>query len=136
MASTIVVTIQMIYGAILWFIGFERGKFHTYDIAFMSLATITSLGAIAHLLWMHEYSSISFLETIIVIAEIAGTILLARKNIAGWYFYIFMSALVTYLLIFVNPVPAVILGFLEFCLVFFDIQGIRRMSLPQHFIPK
>lgn len=67
-------------------------------------------------------------ETIIVIFEVLGTILLARKKIIGWYLYIVMISIVGILVVFINPNSAIILGILEIASIYFYIKGIMYFS--------
>ena len=125
-AVTIVVVAELFYGLYKW-VTKNESSFTAVDDIFNALAVVTALGMICYLLVQGLYTHISALETIIVIAEISGTVLLARKKMLGWYSYIVMSACASVLVIFVNSDPAVLLGILEFSSIYFYIQGIRKL---------
>jgi len=127
MTVTVVIVMTMIYGSYKWRIGKfdERTK---VDKLFEILATTVAVFMILRFLLSGVYQLGSFVESIIVVAEILGTVLLARKKIVGWYSYIVMSSLAGILIIFINPNPAIVLGILEMASIYFYIKGIRNFS--------
>ena len=126
-AVTIVIVLTMIYGLYKWKIG-KSNQRTKIDIFFEILASIVAIFMISRFLLSGLYQLAPIFETFIVIAEILGTILLARKIIAGWYSYIIMSLLAGVLVIFINPNPALILGILELTSIYFYYIGIRNFS--------
>ncbi len=127
MVVTVMNVTTMMYGLYKWKSGIVQRSF--IDI-FFEIATMCSAFIMIGLYVSQAVFSLQkTLETIIVVAEISGTMLLARKHIMGWYLLIVMSSLVGYLVIFVNPEPAVILGILELASIYFYIAGIRAFRL-------
>lgn len=98
------------------------------DKFFTALTGVTILAVIVMLIASGNYTAGTGLETIIVIAEILGTVLLARKRVVGWYLYILMSLCVVLLITFVNTHSAPILGLLELMLLGVYIKGIKTMK--------
>ncbi|MBI5457831.1 nicotinamide mononucleotide transporter [Candidatus Kaiserbacteria bacterium] len=128
MAVTTVIVLAMFYGLYKWRSG-EFDKRSTLDIFFEVLAWIVAAVVISYFLISQNYSLNELLQTAIVILEISGTMLLARKLVLGWYAYIVMSTLVAVLIIFINPQPAPVLGLLELASIYFYIQGITNNRL-------
>ena len=83
---------------------------------------------ISRFLLSGTYELRSAIESVIVIAEISGTVLLARKKILGWYSYMLMSMLAGILVMFINPTPAVILGLMELGSLYFYYQGLKTFK--------
>lgn len=126
-AVTIVIVLAFIYGFYKW----KIGKFDLrtrIDVFFELLAVLVAIIMIFRLAILGKYNLGFFVESIIVVAEISGTILLARKKVLGWYAYIVMSLLVGVLVIFVNTNPALVLGVLEMSAVYFYIRGIKNFA--------
>lgn len=127
MANTAVVVLLMCYGLYKWHQG--RLNEHTaIDSGFETLAGATALIVGALLIVSGQYTFGPFIETLIVIAELLGTVFLAQGKILGWYSYTAMSLFVIYLVAFVNESSAPILALLELASIYFYIQGIRRFS--------
>ncbi|MBI5414351.1 nicotinamide mononucleotide transporter [Candidatus Peregrinibacteria bacterium] len=127
MAVSIVMVFTMIYGFSKW----KVGKFTertNIDAFFEILAAIVAIFMILKFVLSGISQLAPIFETIIVIAEILGTVFLARKKIAGWYSYIVMSSFAGILVIFINPNPAVLLGILEMASLYFYYKGIRNFS--------
>ncbi len=127
MAATIMVVSEMFYGLYKWLKN-KKNKTTKIDIVFNILSVLVVVGVVGYFALSRLFSAGYALETIIVVAEVAGTILLAQRNVLGWYSYIVMSACASILVIFLNDSPAVVLGILEFSSIFFYIQGIKRMK--------
>lgn len=127
MAVTVVIVLTLIYGFYKWQVG-KFDKHTKIDTFFEILAVLVALFMITRFLVSGLYQLGPFAESIIVVTEILGTVLLARKKIAGWYSYIVMSALAGVLVIFINPNPAIILGILEMASIYFYIKGINNFS--------
>lgn len=126
MTSTIMVVLTMFYGLFKW----RKNIFDQrtpIDKSFEVLTLFTVGLSIIYFLIQHEYSLLRVLETVAAVAEISGTMLLARKYIFGWYAYIVMSLVVASFVIFINPQPAVVIGILELLSIYFYIVGIRSM---------
>lgn len=126
MAVVIVIVLMMMYGFYKWHYGIWDVR--TFVDRIFELLTVSV--AVFMIVWFAakgNYSASMLLETCIVIAEIAGTMLLARKYIVGWYAYIVMSVLVGILIMFVNPTPAILLGLLELASIYFFVEGIKGM---------
>ena len=133
MAVTVVIVLTMIYGFHKW----QNGKYDKYtnvDRFFEILAAIVAITMILRFLLSDEYSLGPVFETIIVIAEIMGTVLLARKKILGWYSYIIMSSLAGILVIFINTDPAILLGILEISSTYFYYKGVQNFSKKHNLI--
>lgn len=127
MAVTIVVVFTMIYGFYKW--GTDQYDNYTrIDRFFEILAAMVAVFMTSRFLLSGVYGLGPVFETIIVIAEIVGTVLLARKKIFGWYSYIVMSSMVGILVIFINDVPAILLGILEISSIYFYYRGARNFS--------
>ncbi len=127
MAATMVLLFLMAYGLYQWSTGRPEER-TAVDLFFEVLAGLAALIVMVRLLLTGEYYLSSLLETVIVIVEIAGTVWLAQAKVHGWYAYIVMSLLVFVLVTVVNPNPNPILGLLEFCSIYFYVQGIRAFS--------
>lgn len=127
MAVTVVIVLTMTYGFYKWKIG-KFDKRTKIDKFFEILAVIVAIFMISQFLLSGVYQIGPFVESIIVVAEILGTVLLARKKMAGWYSYIVMSSLAGILVIFINPNPAIILGILEIASIYFYIKGLKNFS--------
>ena len=128
MAVTTVVVLAMFYGLYKW----RSGRFDersSVDIFFEVLASVVGVMMVGYFAISQSYSLSELLQTAIVILEISGTILLARKLVLGWYAYVGMSVLVAVLIIFINPQPALLLGLLELASIYFYIQGITNNRL-------
>jgi hypothetical protein len=124
---TIVVVMAMVYGFYKW----ETGKFNKrtkLDIFFEILAVTVAIFMITKFIISGVYQLTSVFETLIVIFEILGTVLLARKKLTGWYSYIVMSLLASILVIFINPNPAIVLGTLEVLSIYFYYKGIKNFQ--------
>lgn len=124
MAVTIAVVVTMFYGLYKWQVG-QASKETKVDHLLQLLTVSVATFMIGRFVYVGNYEPAPIFETFIVIAEITGTFLLARRNILGWYFLIFMSTLVGILVIFINSNPAPILGILELASIYFYIKGIR-----------
>jgi hypothetical protein len=125
---TIVVVMTMIYGFYKWQrFGRDAGRTRI-DIFFEYLAVIVAIIMIARVLTLGLYNLSSVFESLIVVVEILGTVMLAYKKIIGWYLYIVMSSLAGILVVFINPNPAIVLGLLEVCSIYFYYKGIRNFQ--------
>jgi nicotinamide riboside transporter PnuC len=127
MTVTVVIVISMIYGLHKWKVG-KFDKRTKVDNFFEILAALVAIFMITRFLLSGVYQLGPFVESIIVVAEILGTVLIARKKMAGWYAYIVMSILAGILVIFINPNPAILLGILEMASIYFYIKGIKNFS--------
>ena len=126
-AVTVVIVAAMMYGFYKW----QTGKYNQrtkIDTFFEVLAASVALFMIVRFLLLGGYQLGPIFETMIVIAEIFATVLLARKIVYGWYFHIIMSLLASALVIFINKDAAIILGILEAASIYFYYQGIRNFS--------
>lgn len=133
MAVTIMVVLTMMYGFYKW----KTDKYDqktSIDRIFEVLTVVVAIFMIVRFIWLGIYDIGKIMEVIIVIAEISGTLLLARKNILGWYSYILMSLLVGTLVIFVNSKSAIVLGILELSSVYFYNIGIKNMNKKEFLI--
>lgn len=126
MAVTVTVVLTMFYGWYKWASGLDNRR-TLVDVVFEVLTVLVAVFMIARFVFIGIYQLAPILETFIVIAEITGTLLIARKNILGWPALILMGLMVATLVVFVNPNPAIILGLLELGSIYFYIQGIRNM---------
>jgi len=124
---TVVIVLTMMYGFYKWKIG-KPNERTIIDLSFEILATIVAVFMISRFILSGSYQLPPIFETIIVMAEILGTILLARKKIIGWYSYIVMSMLAGILVIFINPNPAIVLGIFELTAIYFYYRGIQNFS--------
>lgn len=124
---TIIIVLTMMYGFYKWKIG-KPDERTNIDLSFEILASIVAIFMISRFVLSGSYQLPPVFETIIVIAEILGTVLLTRKKIAGWYSYILMSLLAGILVIFINPNSAIILGILELSSIYFYYYGIQNFS--------
>ncbi len=128
MAVMITVLFMMVYGFYKWRVG--QYDVHTkIDIGFEALAVLVAALMTLRFLILQDYTLSGFVEIAIVSAEIIGTILLAQKRHIGWYFYTVMSILVGVLVIFLNEKSAPLLGFLEWCSIYFYYKGIKNMKV-------
>jgi len=127
MAVTVVIVLSMLYGFYKWNQG-NYDKRTNVDKFFEILAAVVAIFMISRFILSGVYAAGPIFETVIVIAEILGTILLAHKIIFGWYSYIIMSLLAGVLVIFINSNPAVLLGILELSSIFFYYKGIKNFS--------
>ncbi|MFZ2193523.1 MAG: nicotinamide mononucleotide transporter [Candidatus Moraniibacteriota bacterium] len=127
MSVSIIIVLMMLYGFYKWKIG-QYNKQTNIDRFFEIIAAVVAISMILRFAFSGIYHLGPLFESLIVTAEILGTILLANKKIAGWYFYIIMSILVGILVIFVNPKPAIILGILEMASIYFYYNGIKNFS--------
>ncbi|MDD9953177.1 MAG: nicotinamide mononucleotide transporter [Candidatus Woesearchaeota archaeon] len=127
MAVTTVVVLTMVYGLYKW----NTGTYDTrtkVDLFFEVLVAAVAVVMITRFLLSGVYDIAPIFEVFIVLAEVLGTILLARKLILGWYLYILMSVLVGILVIFINQHPALLLGILELSSLYFYYKGIRNFQ--------
>jgi len=127
MAVMVMIVLTMLYGLYKW----KHKLFNTrtiVDKAFEILTVLVAISMVTVYIVQKNYSFPVGFETLIVIAEITATMLLARKLIAGWYTFIVYGVLVGVLVIFVNPQPAILLGLLELASIYFYIQGIKLMK--------
>ncbi len=117
----------MIYGFYKWKI-WKTDKRTNIDKFFEFLAIAVAIFMITRFVISGVYSLAPVFETIIVIAEIFWTMMLARKKIIGWYSYFVMSVLASSLVIFINPNPALILWILELSSLYFYYNWIKNFS--------
>jgi len=104
MTVTIVIVLTMIYGFYKW--KTEKYDERTIIDRFFEIsAIIVAMFMVSRFVLSSVYKLAPIFETVIVIAEILGTIFLAHKKIAGWYSYTIMSLLAGMLVIFINPNP-------------------------------
>lgn len=127
MANTAVVVLLMCYGLYKWHQG-SIDQHSTIDSIFELLAGATAFIVGLLLVVNGEYTFGSFIETVIVVAELSGTVWLAQGKILGWYSYCVMSLLVVYLVAFVNESSAPVLALLELGSMYFYIQGVRHFQ--------
>lgn len=127
MASTTVVVMTMIYGFFEWKHGTHDVR-TLVDVLFEIVAVVVAGVMIGRVIFFGAYTAAPFFEAGIVIAEIFGTVLLARKRMLGWYCYIIMSVLVGILVIVINRDSAPVLGLLELSSIYFYLQGVRNFS--------
>ncbi len=127
MAVAIVIVLTMMYGRYKWKVG-NFDKHTKVDSFFEILAAIIAIFMISKFVFSGAYQTGKILESIIVITEILGTVLLARKKVEGWYAYIITSALTGILVIFINKNPAIVLGMLEITSIYFYYKGIKSFS--------
>lgn len=127
MGVTIVIVLTMFYAFYKWHIG-DYDKYTNIDRFFGILAVAVAIFMIARFIISGNYNIAPIFETIIVIAEISATVLLAYRKIAGWYACIVMSTLASILVAFINPNPAIVLGILEASSIYFYYKGIKSFS--------
>lgn len=127
MSVTIVMVFLLLYGFHEWQTGQQNRHTHV-DTFFSIVASVVVLLMITRFILADTYQLAALFETLIVIAEIAGTMLLARGAVLGWYSYTVMSVLIAVLIVFINPESAPILAILELASIYFYVQGIQQFS--------